>query len=76
MGGQRLTLQQIEAANTQLETAQRNGDFETASRLRFSTIPGLQAKLPKAQSELAEDGLRDPGMGLRDRVTSEDIAVV
>lgn len=65
--------EQIEEANTQLETAQRNGDFETASRLRFSTIPGLQAQLPKI---LAEESDQDASMSLRDRVTSEDIAVV
>jgi len=59
-----------------LENAQRNGDFETASKLRFSTIPSLQARLPKPQAELAHEAARDPAMGLRDRVTSEDIAVV
>jgi len=65
---------EIDQATIDLENAQRNGDFEVASRLRFSTIPGLQAKLPKVQAESAEDD--EPSMTVRDRVTSEDIAVV
>jgi ATP-dependent Clp protease ATP-binding subunit ClpB len=68
-------LQQLDHAFTQLETAQRNGDFESASKLRFSTIPSLQAKLPKMQAEL-EDGNGEDSMTVRDKVTSEDIAVV
>jgi ATP-dependent Clp protease ATP-binding subunit ClpB len=46
-----------------------------ASRLRFSTIPALQAKLPKVQAEL-EEGNGEDSMTVRDKVTSEDIAVV
>ena len=66
--------EKIEKANTDLETAQRNGEFEKASRLRFSTIPQLQAKLPKVQVEPVESEVS--GMTVRDRVTSEDIAAV
>ena len=61
---------------TDLENAQRTGDFEKASRLRFSTIPALQAKLPKLEAELGSDAEGEAGMTVRDRVTSEDIAVV
>ncbi|WVO21497.1 uncharacterized protein IAS62_002806 [Cryptococcus decagattii] len=68
--------EQIEQANVDLENAQRNGEFEKASRLRFSTIPQLQTKLPKAQAELKSENEEEPGMAVRDRVTSEDIAVV
>ena len=42
--------------------------------MRFSTIPALQAKLPKVQAEL-DEGSED-SMTVRDKVTSEDIAVV
>ncbi len=68
--------EQIEQATVDLENAQRNGEFEKASRLRFSAIPGLQAKLPKPQADLAAESEEDPSMTVRDRVTSEDIAVV
>ncbi|KAK8854721.1 hypothetical protein IAR55_003460 [Kwoniella newhampshirensis] len=68
--------EQIEQANIDLENAQRNGEFEKASKLRFSTIPQLQARLPKAQAELAAENEEEPNMAMRDRVTSEDIAVV
>ena len=39
--------EQIDQATVDLENAQREGDFEKASRLRFSTIPSLQKQLPK-----------------------------
>lgn len=68
--------EQIDQATVDLENAQRNGDFERASRLRFSTIPGLQKQLPKAQAELTAEGAEDATLAVRDRVTSEDIAVV
>jgi len=60
----------------ELESAQRNGEFEKASRLRFSTLPQLTAKLPKVQAELRVENQEQPSMVMRDRVTSEDIAVV
>ncbi|WWC71500.1 uncharacterized protein I206_105458 [Kwoniella pini CBS 10737] len=68
--------EQIEQANIELENAQRNGEFEKASKLRFSTIPQLQNRLPKAQAELDSENAQEPNMSVRDRVTSEDIAVV
>ncbi|ODN83504.1 hypothetical protein L202_01638 [Cryptococcus amylolentus CBS 6039] len=68
--------EQIEQANVDLEMAQRNGEFEKASRLRFSTIPQLQSRLPKAQAELVAENEAEPGMAVKDRVTSEDIAIV
>lgn len=66
--------QQIEDANVELAAAQREADFEKASKLRFATIPQLQSKLPKLQAELEKEG--EEGMVVRDRVTSDDIAVV
>lgn len=68
--------EQIDQATVDLENAQREGDFEKASRLRFSTIPSLQKQLPKAQAELTSEQEGDASMTVRDRVTSEDIAVV
>ncbi|TXT15742.1 hypothetical protein VHUM_00245 [Vanrija humicola] len=66
----------IERANVELENAQRRGDFESASRLRYSTIPELQKRLPKAEAELEAEAEAQPDMVVRDKVTSEDIAVV
>ena len=68
--------EQIEQANVELEAAQRNGEYEKASRLRFSTIPNLQSKLPKQQVEPVAETPDGESMTVRDRVTSEDIAVV
>ena len=68
--------EQIEQATVELEAAQRNGEYEKASRLRFSTIPNLQSKLPKQQVEPVAETSDGESMTVRDRVTSEDIAVV
>ncbi|WVN86314.1 uncharacterized protein L203_101477 [Cryptococcus depauperatus CBS 7841] len=68
--------EQIEQATIDLENAQRAGEFEKASRLRYSTIPQLQQRLPKAQAELQAENEEEPNMAVRDKVTSEDIAVV
>jgi len=67
---------EIEMAMIELETAQRQGDFEKASRLRFSTIPQLQKRLPQAEAELEAEAEAQPDLVVRDKVTSEDIAVV
>ncbi|KAJ9125547.1 hypothetical protein QFC22_000509 [Naganishia vaughanmartiniae] len=64
---------ELDHAQTQLEIAQREGNFELASRLRYSTIPGLKKKLPSDGAR--EDGQRSDMM-IRDRLTSEDIARV
>ncbi|KAF7318405.1 p-loop containing nucleoside triphosphate hydrolase protein [Mycena chlorophos] len=71
--------QQLEAAKYKLEVAQRAGDFETASRLRFSTIPELTRQLPDEAAARAarEDADADSPLGLlQDRVTSSAIARV
>lgn len=67
---------QLESAGIDLENAQRQGDFEKASRLRYSTIPALQKRLPKAEAELDAEAAEHPDLVVRDKVTSEDIAVV
>ncbi|WWC90634.1 uncharacterized protein L201_005570 [Kwoniella dendrophila CBS 6074] len=71
--------EQIEQANIDLENAQRNGEFEKASKLRFSTIPSLQNKLPKIQNQLDKEissSSEEFDMSVKDKVTSEDIAIV
>lgn len=58
----------LEEAKHELEVAQRKGDFEAASRLRYATIPELEREIPaKGNGESAM---------LSERVTSDDIARV
>ncbi|KAJ2917082.1 hypothetical protein MD484_g3350, partial [Candolleomyces efflorescens] len=64
----------LEDAKYQLEVAQRHGQFELASRLRYATIPDLEAQLPKEGE--AEQQPESPLAMLHDRVTSNDIARV
>ncbi|KAJ8483220.1 hypothetical protein ONZ51_g4850 [Trametes cubensis] len=70
--------QKLEDAKRELEIAQRQGQYERASRLRFATIPELERQLPtesageRGESEDAEG----PLAMLHDRVTSADIARV
>lgn len=64
----------MEESRHELEVAQREGKFELASRLRFSTIPELERQLPNEKdATIVEEG---PLAMLHDRVTSNDIARV
>ncbi|KAH7904250.1 P-loop containing nucleoside triphosphate hydrolase protein, partial [Hygrophoropsis aurantiaca] len=66
----------LEDAKQELEVAQRQGNFERASKLRFGTIPELERQLPdESDARDAEDG-EGPFSMLHDRVTSNDIARV
>jgi ATP-dependent Clp protease ATP-binding subunit ClpB len=56
----------LEAAKHELEVAQRQGEYERASRLRYAAIPELEAELARA----------DPPEGLHERVTADDVARV
>ncbi|KAJ7217318.1 P-loop containing nucleoside triphosphate hydrolase protein [Mycena pura] len=66
--------QRLEEAKHQLEVAQRDGDFETASRLRFATIPELARQLPDESMQVERED--SPLSMLNDRVTSSSIARV
>ncbi|TFK37477.1 P-loop containing nucleoside triphosphate hydrolase protein [Crucibulum laeve] len=68
------TKQRLEEAKHQLDVAQRQGHYELASRLRFSTIPELERLLPSEAEEKSEDD--SPLAMLHDRVTSNDISRV
>ena len=70
------TLQDIDQAYTELEAAQRAGDFERASKIQYGTIPSLEDKAFTFQKEAREDASGEESMAVRDRVTSEDIAIV
>jgi ATP-dependent Clp protease ATP-binding subunit ClpB len=64
----RKTREEIERRRFELEEAQRKGDYQRASELRYSVLPELERKLPR-------DGEGDKG-GEGARVTSDDIALV
>ncbi|KAF3932122.1 hypothetical protein ABW20_dc0107349 [Dactylellina cionopaga] len=64
------TQEQLDTARTELDVAQRTGDFAQASELRYSTIPRLERTLKQISEKQKEDGL------LHDSVTSDDIARV
>ncbi|EFI27311.1 hsp78-like protein [Coprinopsis cinerea okayama7 len=66
------TKKRLEDAKYQLEVAQRQGQYELASRLRFATIPELERQLPNETEEEPEG----PLSMLHNRVTSNDIARV
>ncbi|PFH48642.1 hypothetical protein AMATHDRAFT_149448 [Amanita thiersii Skay4041] len=65
----------LEEAKHALDVAQRQGQFELASRLRFGTIPDLEHQLPTEEERNAEE-TESPLAMLHDRVTSNDIARV
>ena len=63
--------EELEAANAQLEKAQREYDLNKAAELQYGTIPGLKKQLEEQEALAAqskEDNL------LRDKVTEEEIA--
>ena len=66
------TKEELERARFELESAQRGGDFAKAGELRYSTIPTLEAKLPKEGAE------QDSGKQtlIHDSVTPDDIGNV
>ena len=55
--------------------AQRQGQYELASRLRFATIPDLERQLP-VEGEPGQEDVESPLAMLHDRVTSNDISRV
>ncbi|KAJ1658651.1 chaperone ATPase hsp78 [Dispira simplex] len=65
------TKQRLEQARTDLESAQRHGNFTRASELRYGIIPELENKLPKDGASEAEGNSL-----LHERVTSDDISRV
>ncbi len=65
--------EKIDQMHVEIEAAQRNYDYEKASRLKFSELPKLEEELAKAQ-KAAEDRSKDPMV--RDTVTEEEIAEV
>ena len=67
------TKAEIEKVNTEIEAAQREFDYEKASKLKYSVLPELQKKLEAAQKA---GGEKHRNTLLRDTVTEEEIAKV
>jgi ATP-dependent Clp protease ATP-binding subunit ClpB len=69
------TLQErIESLRFKSESAQRGGDYDTASKLQFGDIPAAEKELEAAHLAQAES--QKAGAMLREQVTEEDIAQV
>ena len=65
---------EIERLTGRIEEAQRRFDYETASKLQYSTLPALEKKLAELQKEAENKGGTD--RLLRDTVTEEEIAEI
>lgn len=64
---------EIEKTNNEIELAQRAYDYEKAAKLRYGTLPELEAKLSKLQNK--PDKVTDNKL-LRDKVTEEEISKI
>ena len=64
----------IEAKQTELEQAQRNGDLETAARIQYGELRELRGELESAENRAAE--LQQAGGLTSEEVTPEQIAEV
>ena len=69
IAGEARIKEQLDAARTELDQAQRAGDLARAGELRYATIPQLE-------KQLAEAGQATEGAMLREEVTADDIAAV
>ncbi|MFL6539815.1 MAG: ATP-dependent chaperone ClpB [Chthoniobacterales bacterium] len=65
--------EQLEAARTELERAQRRGELAKASEIQYGRIPDLEKQLREVEAQEAAD--KKPRL-LREEVTEEDIAEV
>ena len=65
--------EKIASAQTEFENAQRNGELETAARLKYGTMAQLEKQLHQAETALATS---DKSKLVHDEVTTEHIASV
>jgi ATP-dependent Clp protease ATP-binding subunit ClpB len=66
----RKVMEEIDRLRTELEQAQRRGDFGRAGEIQYGLIPDLEKKLATASAA------QSPSQLLREEVTEEDIAKV
>jgi ATP-dependent Clp protease ATP-binding subunit ClpB len=64
--------EKTEAANLEMETAERQSDLEKAARLRYGDLPQLQARRAAAEARLQQ--LQKEGALLKEEVDAEEIA--
>jgi ATP-dependent Clp protease ATP-binding subunit ClpB len=67
--------EKLDDAAHQLEIAERHGDYEGASKLKFGDIPELQQTIDQKSQKLSEIQGEDGGV-LREMVTEDDISDV
>jgi ATP-dependent Clp protease ATP-binding subunit ClpB len=72
--GLRKLKEEVEAAKTEAEVAQRRGDLNRAAELRFGRIPELEKTTAAKAADLKE--AQQHGSFLREEVTEEDVAAV
>jgi ATP-dependent Clp protease ATP-binding subunit ClpB len=70
----RATKTELEGLQVRIEQAQRETDYETAAKLQYETLPGLQKRLEEQMATLA--ALQGPGSLLREEVTADNIAEI
>jgi ATP-dependent Clp protease ATP-binding subunit ClpB len=66
--------EKIEQTRLELERAERQNDLETAGRLRYGVLPGLEQQLAQGETRLKE--LQQQGALLKEEVDAEEIAGV
>ena len=66
----------LDDLRTQADRAQREGDYETASRLLYGEIPGAEKELAAAHEEESADRGSSTGPMVKDEVGPDDIADV
>ena len=74
IGDLRKLKEALELANRQLDEAIRKGDLETAGKLRYSTIPGLEAQ--RKELEEKSKNPAESGRLLREEVNDNDVAEI
>ncbi|MBT3224409.1 MAG: AAA domain-containing protein, partial [Proteobacteria bacterium] len=65
---------QLDELTFEGEKAQRNGDFETASKIIYGQVPALRDEIDKRTEELAE--IQKDGAILSEEVTEDDISKI
>jgi ATP-dependent Clp protease ATP-binding subunit ClpB len=66
---------ELEAANREVEIAERNADLEKAAELKYGRIPELERQMAEEEMKLAELQAGGASM-LVDKVTEQDVAEV